>query len=75
MPVTSKYSDEQIELILAEISAVLDKHNANAELSLMIAGNIATNIINGNVPASQRKSIAEKFAHALQSSIEDSKTH
>ncbi|PWI35035.1 hypothetical protein DI392_01785 [Vibrio albus] len=75
MPVTSKYSNEQIELILAEITAVLDKNNANAELSLMIAGNIATNIINGNVPASQRKGIAEKFAHALLSSIEDSKTH
>jgi uncharacterized protein YejL (UPF0352 family) len=65
MPITSKYSDEQVETILAEIAAVLDKNGANTELSLMIAGNIATNVLNQNVPASQRKAIAEKFAQAL----------
>jgi hypothetical protein len=37
----------------------------------MIAGNIATNVLNQNVAASQRKGIAEKFAEALVSSIED----
>ncbi|MBD1559277.1 YejL family protein [Vibrio sp. S9_S30] len=69
MPITSKYSDEQVESILAEIAAVLDKNGANTELSLMIAGNIATNVLNQNVPASQRKVIAEKFAQALISSV------
>ncbi|MDG3088619.1 YejL family protein [Vibrio hannami] len=71
MPITSKYSDDQIELILTEIAAVLDKHGANSELSLMIAGNIATNVLNSKVPAGQRKTIAEKFAQALLSSVED----
>ncbi|WP_428771562.1 YejL family protein [Vibrio sp.] len=75
MPITSKYSDETVELILAEIAAVLEKHNANPELSLMIAGNIATNVLNQNVAASQRKVIAEKFAQALLSSVEESKHH
>ncbi|WP_117233352.1 YejL family protein [Vibrio maerlii] len=75
MPITSKYSDETVEQILTEIAAVLDKHGANAELSLMIAGNIATNVLNQNVPASQRKVIAEKFAQALLSSLDESKTH
>lgn len=75
MPITSKYSDDQIEAILTEIAAVLDKHGANSELSLMIAGNIATNVLNNNVPATQRKAIAEKFANALLSSMEESKTH
>ena len=41
----------------------------------MIAGNIATNVLNQNVAASQRKAIAEKFAQALISSIEDNTTH
>ncbi|ARV27796.1 hypothetical protein A6A12_1779 [Vibrio anguillarum] len=36
----------------------------------MIAGNIATNVLNQNVAASQRKAIAEKFAQALMSSLE-----
>ncbi|RJX68431.1 DUF1414 domain-containing protein [Vibrio sinensis] len=71
MPITSKYSDEKVENILAEVAAVLDKHGAGPDLSLMIAGNIATNVINKNVAASQRKAIAEKFAQALLSSIKD----
>lgn len=71
MPITSKYSDEKVESILTEIAAVLDKHGATPELSLMIAGNIATNVLNRNIAASQRKLIAEKFAQALMSSIED----
>ena len=75
MPIISKYTDEQVENILAEVGAVLSKHNASPELSLMIAGNIPTNVLNQNVAASQRKGIAEKFAEALVSSIEEKKSH
>ena len=71
MPITSKYSDEKVETILTEIAAVLEKHQASPELTLMIAGNIATNVLNQNVAAAQRKAIAEKFAQALVSSLED----
>ncbi|MGL4829371.1 MAG: YejL family protein [Vibrio sp.] len=70
MPITSKYSDEHVESILTEIAAVLNKHNASPELTLMVAGNIATNVLNQNVAASQRKMIAEKFAQALVSSLQ-----
>lgn len=73
MPITSKYSDQQVEQILAEVAAVLEKHSAGPELALMIAGNIATNVLNQDVAASQRKAIAEKFAEALVSSVEDTK--
>lgn len=59
MPITSKYSDEHVESILTEIAAVLNKHNASPELTLMVVGNIATNVINQNVAAAQRKVIAE----------------
>ncbi len=75
MPITSKYTDEQVETILTEIGVVLDKHGATPELSLMIAGNIATNVLNQQVAASQRKLIAEKFAQALISSLQEPKTH
>ncbi|MCL9774601.1 MULTISPECIES: YejL family protein [Vibrio] len=70
MPITSKYTDQQVEQILTEIAAVLDKHGAGAELSLMIAGNIATNVLNNDVAPSQRAAIAEKFSKALISSVE-----
>ncbi|USD66073.1 YejL family protein [Vibrio sp. SCSIO 43136] len=75
MPITSKYSDQQVETILAEVAAVLDKHGAGSELSLMIAGNIATNVLNTNVAPSQRKAIAEKFAQALISSVDSDNSH
>lgn len=71
MPITSKYTDQQVEQILTEVGLVLEKHGASAELTLMIAGNLATNVLNTNVAASQRKALAEKFAQALTSSLEE----
>ena len=70
MPITSKYSDTEVEKILAEGEAVLEKHAVGSELALMIAGNIATNVLNQDVAASQRAVIAEKFTQALISSID-----
>lgn len=72
---TSKYSNKQIEQMLTEMVDVLDKHRAPADLSLMLVGNIATNVLNQEVPAEQRKIIAEKFAQALLSSLDLPKTH
>ncbi|MCM0147488.1 YejL family protein [Photobacterium galatheae] len=69
MPITSKYSNEKVEQILDDVFKVFEKHGASAELALMIVGNVATNIINADIPASQREAIAEKFAQALLTSI------
>jgi len=71
MPITSKYSNQQVEQIISDVYDVLENHNASAELALMVVGNIATNIINADVPASQKKAIAEKFAQALLNSIKE----
>lgn len=71
MPITSKYTNKKIEQVIDDVFDVLEKHDASAELALMIVGNIATNIINADMPASQRKAIAEKFSQALQSSIKE----
>ncbi|WP_087019159.1 YejL family protein [Thaumasiovibrio subtropicus] len=73
MPVTSKYSDKQVEAILNDMINVLENHRAPADLSLMIVGDLATNIINNNVPDGQREAIADKFAAALRSSVKDKK--
>ncbi|MEJ2763246.1 YejL family protein [Photobacterium sp. MCCC 1A19761] len=71
MPITSKYSNKKVEQIIDDVFDVLEKHEASAELALMIMGNISTNIINADVPAAQRKAIAEKFSQALLSSIKE----
>ncbi len=70
MPVISKYQDKRVEEILGDMIDVLEKHKTKTDLSLMILGNIATNIINTNLPVHQRQLIAEKFAQALLSSID-----
>ncbi|ARR49769.1 TPA: DUF1414 domain-containing protein [Photobacterium damselae] len=69
MPITSKYSTKQVEKIIDEVFDVLEKNQVSPELALMIVGDVATNVINSNVPAGQRQAIAEKFALALQSTI------
>ncbi|CAG20965.1 hypothetical protein C9J48_18290 [Photobacterium profundum] len=65
MPITSKYTNQKIEQIISDVFDVLEKHDASAELALMVVGNIATNIINADVPASKKKEIAEQFSQAL----------
>ncbi len=69
MPITSKYSTKKVEQIIDDMFDVLDKHNTSPELALMVVGDIATNIINANIPVAQREVLAQKFAKALQASI------
>ncbi|PSN07680.1 YejL family protein [Siccibacter turicensis] len=74
MPQQSRYSDEHVEQLLSELAQVLEKHQTPTDLSLMVLGNMVTNLINTSVSSAQRQAIARSFAQALQSSIhEDSK--
>lgn len=70
MPITSKYDNEKVELLLNELLMVLEKHQATTDLSLMVLGNLTTNIINHNLSGNQRELIAEKFAQVLLSSVD-----
>ncbi|HCU5633650.1 TPA: YejL family protein [Escherichia coli] len=75
MPQISRYSDEQVEQLLAELLNVLEKHKAPTDLSLMVLGNMVTNLINTSIAQAQRQAIANSFARALQSSINEDKAH
>ncbi|EFE2675574.1 YejL family protein [Escherichia coli] len=75
MPQISRYSDEQVEQLLAELLNVLEKHKAPTDLSLMVLGNMVTNLINTSIAPAQRQAIASSFARALQSSINEDKAH
>lgn len=46
MPQSSRYSDERVEKLLAQLAQVLQKDNAPTDLSLMVLGNMVTNVIN-----------------------------
>ncbi|MCT4706937.1 MULTISPECIES: YejL family protein [Dryocola] len=75
MPQISRYSDEQVEELLAELAGVLEKHHAPTDLSLMVLGNMVTNLINTSVASAQRRTLAQSFAQALQASVSEDKAH
>lgn len=75
MPQSSRYSDEHVEQLLSELANVLEKHRTPNDLSLMVLGNMVTNLINTNVAPAQRKMLARSFADALQASVKEDKAH
>lgn len=75
MPQSSRYSDELVEQVLSEMVSVLEKHRAPTDLSLMVLGNMVTNLINTDVAPAQRQALARSFAQALQASINANNAH
>ena len=69
MPQQSKYSDSQFEAVMHDIIIALEKHQTPRDLSLMVLGNIITNIFQQQVPESQRQQMAEQFTQVLLKSI------
>ena len=53
MPQISRYSDQQVEQLLSELTNVLESHKAPVDLSLMVLGNMVTNLINSSVAPAQ----------------------
>ena len=75
MPQISRYSDERVEELLSELASVLEKHQTPTDLSLIVLGNMVTNLINTSVASAQRRSLARSFAEALQASVSEDKAH
>lgn len=72
MPQQSKYSDDKFEAIMHDILISLEKHNADRDLSLMVLGNVITNIFQHQVNDGQRQQMAEQFTQVLLKSIKQS---
>ncbi|AWL12069.1 UPF0352 protein [Saliniradius amylolyticus] len=74
MPQTSKYSDSQFDALTQDIIGVLEQHQAGRDLSLMVLGNLVTQIFNHQISDAQRQPLAEQFTQTLLKSIQsDSK--
>ncbi|WP_299082852.1 DUF1414 domain-containing protein [uncultured Paraglaciecola sp.] len=69
MPQQSKYTDSQFEAIMQDIFIALEKNQANRDLSLMVLGNVVTNIFQQQVPENLRQQMAEQFTQVLLKSI------
>ncbi|MCT8796213.1 YejL family protein [Glaesserella parasuis] len=74
MATKSKYQDKQIEALLNDLIVTLEKHKAPVDLSLMVLGNMVTNILVTNVQSpQQREVLAEAFSSALKNSLKSVK--
>ncbi|RKW38826.1 MAG: DUF1414 domain-containing protein [Moraxella sp.] len=73
MAIQSKYQDKQIDAILNDIIAVLEKHQAPLDLSLIVLGNMTTNLLTGSLGKQQQKVLAQAFSEALLNSINTAK--
>ena len=73
MAIQSKYQDKQIDAILHDMIAVLEKHQAPLDLSLIVLGNMTTNLLTGNLGKQQQKVLAQAFSEALLNSINTAK--
>jgi UPF0352 protein MS1910 len=73
MAIQSKYQDKQIDAILNDMIAVLEKHQAPLDLSLIVLGNMTTNLLTGSIGKQQQQVLAQAFADALLNSIKTAK--
>ncbi|MDF2177693.1 DUF1414 domain-containing protein [Aliiglaciecola sp. CAU 1673] len=70
MPQKSKYSDAQFDALTQDLIAALEKHQAGRDLSLMVLGNLLTNVFNHQVADKDRVAMAEQFSQILLKSIQ-----
>ncbi|RKF20448.1 DUF1414 domain-containing protein [Alginatibacterium sediminis] len=70
MAIVSKYSNQDVETLLAEILQVFENNQTPTDLRLMVLGNACTHLLNTKVSPAQRTSIATGFAKALHASID-----
>lgn len=70
MPLVSKYSNEQIEELLAAVLAPLEAAQAPIDLRLMVLGD-ATAFLLKQLPLSARTAIAEQFGVALKRAVSE----
>ena len=73
MAIQSKYQDKQIDAILNDMIAVLEKHQAPLDLSLIVLGNMTTNLLTGSVGKQQQQVLAQAFSDALLNFIKTAK--
>lgn len=65
----SKYSNQQMQLLLNDLASTLEKHQASVDLSLMALGNTVTNLLHSSVGTNQQQALADAFCNALQNSL------
>ncbi|MCF1427260.1 MAG: YejL family protein [Shewanella sp.] len=71
MAIQSKYTNTQVESLIAELLMVLEKHQAPTDLSLMVLGNCVSHLLQTKVSDKSRGEVAAQFARALEQSVKN----
>ena len=66
MPVNSRYSDKEFETIMQDVFAVLETHSASRDLSLLVLGNVITQIFNQQEDKAKRNDMVDSFCRVLK---------
>lgn len=69
MATHSKYSNKQIELLMNEMIGILEKQQAPVDLSLIVLGDMVSNLLLSSVQENKRIELAEAFSQALLNSL------
>ncbi|MCW9732750.1 YejL family protein [Avibacterium sp. 20-15] len=69
----SKFQDKHVDTLLNELIAVFEKYQTPVDLSLVVLGNMVTNVLTHNMGQQQRIALAQAFSDALMRSIKEQK--
>lgn len=69
MATHSKYSNKQIEALMNEMIGTLEKRQAPVDLSLIVLGDMVSNLLLSSVQENKRIKLAEAFSQALLNSL------
>ena len=69
MPQQSRYSNKEFEAAMQDVLGALEQHNANRDLSLMVLGNVLSNIFTQQVAANKRDAMVDQFCNVLKRAV------
>jgi hypothetical protein len=69
MPQQSRYSDKEFEAAMQDVFVALEQNNANRDLSLMVLGNVLSNIFTQQVVKEKRDAMVAQFCDVLKRAV------
>ncbi|PKI00095.1 DUF1414 domain-containing protein [Glaciecola sp. 33A] len=69
MPQQSRYSDKEFEAAMQDVFVALEQNNANRDLSLMVLGNVLSNIFTQQVVQEKRDAMVAQFCDVLKRAV------
>ena len=69
MPIQSRYSNEEFETLTEQLFTVLEEQKSSRDLSIMVLGNVLSNIFSQQVNEGSREEMLEQFCAVLKKSV------